>query len=835
MNPSLPVEKILPELRLALRQGSGAVLQAAPGAGKTTRVPLALLGEEWLAGKRILMLEPRRLATKAAARMMSRLLGEQPGGTVGYRVRMESVVSRRTRIEIVTEGILTRMIQDDPSLEGVGLIIFDEFHERSIHADLGLALSLDSRQILREDLKILVMSATLDANPLVQLLGDAPLIKAEGRSFPVETRHFQAAAPGQIPRAMSAAILRALREESGSILAFLPGTGAIRQTETLLSENGLGEGVIIAPLYGDLPGAEQDRALLPPPEGARKVVLATSIAESSLTIEGVRVVIDSGLTRIPSFDPASGLSRLETVRISQASAEQRKGRAGRLEPGICWRLWDEHMHRGLPAFRRPEILDADLASLALELAQWGASEPSALRWLDPPPDAAFRQARKLLLGLEAVDAKGKISAHGRKMLVMGLHPRLGHMLAKGTESGHGQLASEIAALLSDRDIFRGGTANSCSDLRLRIEAMRGQRTVGFNCDSGALQQAKKLSSELYSRCGKPSRANCGEKDTNAAGLLLSFAYPDRVAQRRGGMERRYLLANGRGGFLQEGDPLTRDGLIVAASLDAGEREARIFLAAPITEEELLKHHSAQIEKVESVEWDRREKAVSARREILFGKLVLGGGMVSDANPEKVRECLLSGLREEGLNVLPWDDELRSWLGRVNFLHRVDRSAEWPDLSESWLLEHLEEWLGPYLKGISRISHLHKIELKSILKNLLPHGMARRLDDLAPSTISVPTGSRIRLDYTSGDTPLLSVRLQEMFGLKDTPRLAGGKIPVMIDLLSPAQRPVQRTQDLASFWANTYERVRKDLRGRYPRHSWPEDPLNAPPTRRAKAR
>ena len=823
---ALPIEPVLPALRRALAEAGGAVLQAPPGAGKTTRVPLALLGEAWLGRQRIVMLEPRRLATRAAARRMAETLGEAVGATIGYRMRMDSRVSRATRIEVVTEGILTRMMQDDPSLEGVGALIFDEFHERSLNADLGLALALECRRALRGDLRLLVMSATLDGGPVAALLGGAPIVTSEGRAYPVATSWLERPS-GRVDQAVAAAVRRALADEEGDILAFLPGEAEIRRAAAAL--DGLPDAVVVAPLYGNLPQAEQDRALRPAPAGRCKVVLATAIAETSLTIEGVRVVVDGGLMRVPRFEPRSGMTRLVTLPVSKASAEQRRGRAGRLGPGVCYRLWSEAEQRGLAPFTAPEIAEADLAPLALELAAWGCGEPGELAWLDPPPAATFAQARELLRELAAIDAGGRITPHGRAMAALGPHPRLAHMMLRGRALGLGGLACDIAALLEERDIVKVGPGSRDADLCLRLEVLRAGAGHALGVDRGAAQRVAQAARYHRRRLGV---GDGGGDDPGRAGLLLAFAYPDRIAQRRPGGERQYRLANGRGAFFAAPEPLAAADLLAVADLDGDRREARIFLAAPLAPADLEEHFADLIEATETVAWDGREQAVTARRQRRLGAVVLADEAAAPA-PAAVTAALMRGVREMGLAALPWTAELENWRRRVAFLRRLEGEA-WPDLSDTALLAGLEDWLAPFAAGMARRAHLARLDLGAALRAVLPRERRQRLDAQAPTHLAVPSGSRVAIDY-AGDEPVLAVRLQEMFGLAETPAIAGGRVPLLLHLLSPAHRPVQVTRDLAGFWRVGYKDVRGDLRGRYPKHYWPDDPLRALPTARAKPR
>jgi len=846
LSPTLPIEPVLPELLSALAERGLAVLQAPPGAGKTTRVPLALLDEPWLAGRKIVVLEPRRLAARAAARRMAAMLGESVGQTVGYRVRLDTRVGPKTRIEVVTDGLFLRQLQDDPAIEEVGAVLFDEFHERGIDSDLALALCLEARGALRDDLRLCVMSATLDGAPVAALLGGAPMVTSKGRAFPVETRHLDAPAPGvRIEDAVASTVRRALAEEPGNLLVFLPGAGEIRRVQALLDGAGLEPNVHLAPLYGDLPADAQDRAIGPTPPGVRKVVIATPIAETSLTIEGIRVVIDSGLMRVPRFDPRSGMTRLVTVKVSQASAEQRRGRAGRLEPGVCYRLWPEPAHRALPPFTAPEILDADLAPLALELAMWGVADANSLTWLDPPPASSMAQARELLRELGALDEGGAVTTHGRRMAGFGVHPRLSHMMLAGKERGLGGLACQVAALLGERDIVKAQPGFRDSDLRLRVELLRGldddgrfggrlRTGRGLTVERGGAQQALKQSRQWM----RQLRVNADEGDVGSTGLLVALAYPDRIGQRRsgsgaGGQAAQYRLSNGRGAFFAQPEPLSAEDWLAVADLDGAAREARIFLAAPVTQAELEDAFAGQIRNETVVAWDGREQAVLARRRRMLFALALEDKRLPDPPTDAITAAMVQGIREMGLACLPWSDELRKWQARVSFLRRVE-GEEWPDVSDGALLATLEEWLAPFLSGVSRRAHLDRLDLGGALKGLLPWAMQKRLEAEAPTHVEVPSGSRVPIDYTA-EEPVLAVRLQEMFGLAETPRIAGGRIPLLLHLLSPARRPVQVTRDLASFWANAYKAVKADLKGQYPKHHWPDDPMQAEPTARAKPR
>ena len=855
MISGLPIDAALPALREALATHPSAVLQAPPGAGKSTVVPLVLMEEPWAQGKRILMLEPRRLAARAVAQRMSRTLGEAVGRTVGYRMRMDTRVSRDTRVEVVTEGVLTRMLQNDPALEGVGAVIFDEFHERSLQADLGLALVLDARENLAPDLKVLVMSATLDGEAVARLLGDAPVVTSEGRMFPVESRFagkgmpplpgpaFGPGGPADSPEKITAQlVVRALREETGDVLVFLPGAREIRRVQSLVESADVvtRDTVRVLPLFGELAAEDQDLALAPSAPGTRKVVLSTNIAETSLTIQGVRVVVDSGLVRRSMFDPATGMSRLETQRISRASAEQRQGRAGRTEPGICYRAWSEGSHRSLAAFTAPEIVEADLIPLALELASWGTLDPGALRWLDSPPAAMLASARDVLERLGALDADGRITRHGREMVSIGVHPRFAHMLLKARAMGRLPLAADLAALLGERDLLRGASGARDADIRTRIEVMRGEGSPA-GIDRFGLQRARRAAKDLLRQVAgshpterTPGSGAYGAED---AGVVLAFAYPDRIGRRRAGADGRFTLTNGRGAHFAEVQGLAKQELIVAVDLDDRERDARILLAAPLSRAQIEEHMSERLRRQVSVEWSSRDQAVIARRTLELDAILLEEKPLPEVPIEAARSAMLTGIRELGMDSLPWTREARDLQTRIEFVRQLrlpagasPEHATWPAVSDTELLAAVDTWLAPWLDGITRKDHLARLSLVDALRALLTWEQQRELDSLAPTHLQVPTGSQIRIDYLDPSAPAISVRLQEVFGLDATPRIGGGRVPVTFKLLSPAQRPVQVTRDLAGFWRGSYADVRKDMRGRYPKHYWPENPLEAQPKR-----
>ena len=781
--PPLPIDAVLPALKAALERGSSAVLVAAPGAGKTTRVPLALLEAGWRNDNRIIMLEPRRLAARAAARFMAASLGGQAGETVGYRVRLESRVGPNTRIEVVTEGVFTRMILDDPELTGVAAVLFDEFHERSLDADLGLALALDAAA-LRPDLRILVMSATIDGARVATLLGDAPVIESEGRAFPVETRYVPPDPLQRLEDQVTAAVLAALRSEPGSVLVFLPGQAEIARTAERLASR-LPVDVDLAPLYGQLDATEQDRAIAPSPAGRRKVVLATSIAETSLTIEGIAIVVDSGFARVPAYDPATGLTTLETRRVSRAAADQRRGRAGRLGPGICYRLWTEGQTGALPAFDTPEILSADLSGLVLDLASWGVSDPATLRFLDPPPKPAWVEAVTLLQQLDALDAAGRMTGEGRALAHLPLHPRLAHMIHRAEDTG---TAAELAVLVTERGLGGDG-----ADLAHRLDRFRADRSRRAN-DARALAR----------RWGGPPGH---DRDI---GRLLARAYPDRVAQ-AAGARGRYRLANGRAAALDEADALAREPFLVVTDVTGAAAAGKIRAAAPLTRDDIDALFAAHITSETTLHWDEPSASVRARRRRTYGALVLGDDPVPPPDPAAAAALLA----EHVAGRLPWSKDQRALLDRAKFLNLE------LDLSD----------LATHLLGKTALGDITPADLDS----LIPYATRAEIDRQLPSHFTAPTGSRIPIDYAAEAGPSIELRVQELYGLGTHPAVANGRIPLTLVLLSPAHRPIQTTRDLPGFWRGSWKDVAKDMRGRYPRHPWPDDPAAAAPTTRAKPR
>jgi ATP-dependent helicase HrpB len=819
---SLPIDELLPTLSATLETHSTVLLTAPPGAGKTTRVPTALLDADWLQDRRILMLEPRRLATRSAAHYMAAQLGETVGKTVGFRTRLETRTSAITRIEVVTEGILVRMLQKDPSLTSIACVIFDEFHERSLQSDLGLALIRDSQQALRPDLKLIVMSATLAVDPLKSLLDNPPLLEARGRSFPVEIIYQPPRRGRKLVQHAAATVRQALEEHEGSILVFLPGMAEIRKAEAALVD-ALPENTKLYALHGSLSPSRQEAAIAPAADGERKIVLATAIAETSLTIEGVRVVIDAGLARSVAFDPNSGMSRLVTRPVSRAAAEQRTGRAGRLEPGICYRLWSQSMQASLQAAITPEIVQADLAPVVLELAHWGVLDPADLVWLDAPPPAHWDQARDLLVRLKALTPQGQITAHGQEILEPGLHPRLAHMLIEGRRRGHGKLAAEVAALLSERDPLPPGSG---SDICTRITALRG--TGGGAILSAARRLARRMNEDPTH--ASPQASNI---DDLAVGELLALGFPDRIGLTRGD-RGRFLLSNGRGAFLHDDDPLAGENWLVAARLDGQAREARIHLGARLTRQVLDAVLGDQIEQTSLSGWDDQRGKVVARRQRKLGAIVLEEQDLAQPEPQILEAGLLAAVRERGLSSLPWTKRLRQWQARVEFMRSLDPSS-WAATDDESLTDQLETWLGPFIAGAQSWKDIEHVNLRAALEHRLDPPDQRLLDELAPEALTVPTGREVELDYAAETGPILATRLQSVFGWRETPKVARGRVSVTLHLLSPAGRPLAITDDLSSFWQQAYPHVRKDMRGRYPKHPWPEDPLSAKPSDRARPR
>ncbi|MGJ5208087.1 ATP-dependent helicase HrpB [Bradyrhizobium sp. HKCCYLR20261] len=814
----LPIDAVLDELSGTLERSNTAVLVAPPGAGKTTRVPLALRDAPWVGDKKIIVLEPRRIAARASAERMAKSLGERAGDTVGYRVRFGSKVSRVTRIEVVTEGIFTRQILDDPELTGVAAVLFDEFHERSLDADLGLALARDAQQGLREDLRILVMSATLDGARVAGLLGDAPVVESEGRAYPVETRYVGRKPDAPVERQMAETIASALRADAGSVLAFLPGAAEIRRTQTMLAERVHDASIEIVPLFGALDAAVQDRAISPAPKGHRKVVLATSIAETSLTIEGVRIVVDSGLARVPRYEPDIGLTRLETVRASRAAVDQRRGRAGRTEPGVCYRLWDEPQTASLAAYTQPEILSADLSSLVLDLAQWGVSDPASLSFLDPPPQPAWKEARGLLNELGAVDADGRLTDEGRRLRALALPPRLARMIVDAADHGAAAQAADIAAIITER-----GLGGDSVDLEVRLDQFRRDR-------SQRAQSARDMARRWAQQVSTASSSQgAGELTT---GLMLAFAFPDRVARNRG--NGSFVLANGRGAAVEQTSSLARVPYIAVGELTGTAASGRILLAAPLAIEDIERHFAAHIEAKDEVSFDSTAMALRARRRRKLHAIVMADAPVALTPSEDTARIFADGLCAAGLDRLPWSKAAKQWRDRVTFLRKAEGDS-WPDLSDTGLTARREDWLVPLLADKISLKEVSPGDVSDAVMALLPWDLRARLDKEAPTHFEAPTGTMLAIDYEAEQGPTIAVRLQELFGLNVHPSIARGAVPLVLELLSPAQRPVQVTRDLPGFWRGSYAAVRTDLRGRYPRHPWPEDPASAVPTRRAKPR
>ncbi|MDH6264007.1 ATP-dependent helicase HrpB [Bradyrhizobium sp. BR13661] len=814
----LPIDAVLDDLSRTLEAHNAAVLVAPPGAGKTTRVPLALLDAPWAEGRKIIVLEPRRIAARASADRMAKSLGERAGETVGYRVRFGSKISRATRIEVVTEGIFTRQILDDPELSGVAAILFDEFHERSLDADMGLALARDAQLGLREDLRILVMSATLDGARVARLLGEAPVVESEGRAFPVETRYLGRKADAPIERQMADAIASALRADSGSVLAFLPGAAEIRRTQNFLAERVQDASIEIVPLFGALDAAVQDRAIAPAPKGTRKVVLATSIAETSLTIEGVRIVVDSGLARVPRYEPDIGLTRLETVRAARAAVDQRRGRAGRTEPGVCYRLWDEPQTASLAPYTQPEILSADLSSLVLDLAQWGVADPSVLSFLDPPPAPAWKEAKSLLEELNALDGDGRITVEGKSLRALALPPRLARMIVDSHRAGCGEEAAEIAAILTER-----GLGGDSADLDHRRDQFRRDRSPRA---ASARDLARRWASQVAAS-EKP-----GQQEDLSTGLMLAYAFPDRVARNRG--NGSFVLANGRGAAVEQTSSLARAPYIAIGEMTGTAASGRILLAAQIAEADIEQHFAEHIETTDEISFDRGAMALRARRKRVLHAITLSEATLAVSPSEDTARIFADGLIAAGLDRLPWSKAAKQWRDRVMFLRKAEGDS-WPDLSDDGLIARRDDWLVPALYDKIALKDISAGDLSDALMVLLPWEMRARLDREAPTHFEAPTGSVLAIDYEAEQGPTIAVRLQELFGLNTHPSIAAGKVPLVLELLSPAQRPVQVTRDLPGFWRGSYAAVRSDLRGRYPRHPWPEDPASALPTRRVKPR
>lgn len=803
---TLPVEEALPALRQALRKGSSAVLVAPPGAGKTTLVPLVLREEEWAKGGKILVLEPRRVAARAAARRMSEMLGESLGQTVGITTRLDRATSAATRVEVVTEGLLVRRLQSDPGLEGVAAVIFDEAHERHLDTDLGLALCLDIQRGLRPELRLLAMSATLDAQGFAGLLG-GPLVESAGRAFPVRVEHHRRdlTDPRDLPEAMAQAIRGAMAREPGDVLAFLPGWGEIRRTAERLS--GLDADVL--PLHGELPPAEQDRALTPGPR--RRVVLATSIAETSLTVPGVRIVVDGGFRRTPRLDGATGLTRLVTARISRAAAEQRAGRAGRTEPGVAVRLWSEALHRGLPLQDRPEILEAELSSLVLDCAAWGVA-PRDLPFLDAPPEGQVAAARALLSSLDALDEESRITVTGKRMARMGTHPRLARMMCAVADEGEAALAADLAALLEERDPLRG--REPPADITLRLDALHGHGRE--EADGIAIRAIRRTAALHRRRLG----VHGNTPPEGDAGALLAAGFPDRIALKRGTMDGAFRMASGQGARLSIADPLAKQTLLAVADLGLKGTEARIRMAAPVSRAVLEARFPERFRTVEGASFDARAGAVLARKRLMFGPLVLEEAPLPGADPSMIAEALAQAAAERGFRDLDWGESGRQLRARIARMHALE-GAPWPDVSEAALTAHARDWLAPYCAGMSKLSELKGVDVAAAL---LPGDLRRKLDASLPPRVALPNGRSAAVDYTA-ETPTLEARAQHLFGLRDMPQLAGGRVKLQVALLSPAGRPVAITADLAGFWASGWADVRKDMRGRYPKHDWPENPAS----------
>jgi ATP-dependent helicase HrpB len=817
---SLPIDAVLDELRSALAARASVVLVAPPGAGKTTRVPIVLMHESWLQGRKILVLEPRRIVARAAAERMAQSLSEPVGERIGLRARMVSQSGPKTRVEIVTEGVFTRMILGDPELSDIGAVLFDEFHERSLDADLGLALALDCQRGWRDDLRILVMSATLDGARVAQLLGEAPIIASEGRTFPVETRYLGRDANARIEDQMADAVVRALRVEAGSLLAFLPGHGEIRRVEQRLRERISDATTVLTPLYGAMEMKAQDSALQPSPKGQRKVVLATSIAETSITIEGVRVVIDSGLARVPRFEPDVGVTRLATVRVSRAAADQRRGRAGRNEPGVCYRLWDEPQTQSLPAFAEPEIRSADLAGMLLDCAQWGTADPRSLSWIDPPAAAAIDAAREELTELEALDAAGRLTAIGRRLRLLPLPPRLARMVIAAAELGHAKAAAEIAAVIVER-----GLGGNDADLARRLESFCRDRTRRAS-------EMRRLAAR-WARMAGTGRSRQRAREDLSTARLLALAFPERIGKARGA-PGQFLLANGRGANLDAAHPLAQSPYLVAAELSGSAASTRILLAAAADAADILAAAGHRIRERDEIEFDQSAAALRSRHVRQLGAILLAIEPRAVVASEGTARLLASGIAKLGLRRLPWSKAQIQLRHRVGFL-RAAGEDEWPDLTDEALAKTVAGWLAPFLAGKTKLSEIGTDDLGATLDALLPWTLKRRLLEEAPTHFTAPTGNRHVIDYETAGAPALHIRVQELFGLTQHPSIANGKLPLTLHLLSPAHRPIQITRDLPSFWKGSWAVVKAEMKGRYPRHPWPDDPASAAPTARAKPR
>lgn len=818
MIQNYPVSEIVPRLKSVLSGGNRCVLSAPPGAGKTTVLPLELMEEEWLGDKKILVLEPRRLAAYAAACRLAENLGEAPGKRIGYRMRLESKPG--SRVEIVTGGVLTRMIQHDSELRDYGCIVFDEFHERSVDSDLGLALTLDVQDALRPDMRILLMSATVDCAAAAELLGSCPVVESLGRSYPVTTLYRQRNTGRDMNALVRDTVMHALEHESGGILVFLPGEGNIRTLESELKKC-TADNIRIHPLFGRLSNEQQRAAIAPAPDGVRKIVLATSIAESSLTIDGVRIVVDVGLTRKLDYDPVTDMSRLETVKISKASADQRRGRAGRLEPGVCYRLWTEQEHEALADYTAPEILNCDLAPVALELAVWGVSSPEELRWLDMPDKSAWARSCELLRDLEALDDSGRINAHGKALARTGLHPRLGHMIVKAMELGYGRLACEIAAIISEYDIRKlhsPDLSEAVTDLR---RACRGYERAG------------QFRSDLCRRMSVNHALRQGDADDiDNTGLLLAFAWPDRIARRRESGGMTYVMTCGRGARFRTGELLMKHEFIVAAEVDSGDRDALIYLAAPLERKDIDRFFRHRYRTETAMDIDRRTLRFEER--VFLGGMMLESRQLTNPASDKVLAAILEFIRRQGLAVLEWTPALEEFRSRIAFLYGADPDHDWPDMSDAALLDNLEKWLAPFVVAEAKRDFIKNIDLKNALKSLIPWDILKLVDSLAPELVEVPSGSRLKVDY-SGRRPVLAVRIQEMFGCAETPAVLDGRVKLLLHLLSPARRPVQISDDLKSFWSESYKYVKSEMKGRYPKHHWPDNPLEAEAASRIKPR